>query len=78
MPIYEYKCNNCNKKFEFFHKSINSEEQVSCPQCNSLEIKKVFSKFAATVGESSSYSSYQPSSDISSSCGCSGGVCNLN
>jgi putative FmdB family regulatory protein len=78
MPIYEYKCNNCNKKFEYFHKSIKSEEHVICPQCNSSEIKKVFSKFAASVSESNSYNSYQPSCDSSSSGCCSGGMCNLN
>lgn len=78
MPIYEYKCSYCNKKFEFFHKSMKSQEQVTCPQCNSSEIKKVFSKFAASVGESSSYSPYQQGCDTPSSCGCSGGMCNLN
>lgn len=78
MPIYEYKCSQCNKKFEFFHKSMKSEENVTCPECNSSDIKKMFSKFAASVGESSSYDSYQSSCDTPSSCGCSGGMCNLN
>ncbi len=79
MPIYEYKCNNCDKKFEFFHKSIKSEEHVTCPQCNSSEIVKVFSKFSASVSSSSSGNySYQQSCDTPSSCGCAGGMCNLN
>lgn len=78
MPIYEYKCNKCNKKFEFFHKSISSEEQVTCPDCSSSEIKKMFSKFSASVGESSSYNSYQPSCNSTSSGGCANGMCNLN
>lgn len=78
MPIYEYKCNNCNKKFEYFHKSIKSEEHVTCPQCNSSEIKKVFSKFAASVGGTDSFDSYQPSCNSSAPGGCSGGMCNLN
>lgn len=78
MPIYEYKCNSCGKKFEFFHKSIKSEKNVNCTECNSSEIKKVFSKFAASVSESSSFGSYQSSSETSSSGCCSGGMCNLN
>lgn len=78
MPIYEYVCSNCNKKFEFFHKSINNEDKVYCPQCNSSEIKKVFSKFATTGGDSSSFNSFQSSCDTPSSCGCSSGMCNLN
>jgi putative FmdB family regulatory protein len=78
MPIYEYKCNKCNNKFEFFHKSLRNEEIINCPKCSSREIKKLFSKFSSTKNENFNYSSNQSYCDTPSSCGCTGGMCNLN
>lgn len=43
MPIYEYKCNECNMDFEKLVSGTNPE--VSCPKCNSINIKKKFSLF---------------------------------
>jgi putative FmdB family regulatory protein len=42
MPIYEYKCNSCGEDFE---KLIFGNQKVSCPKCNSNDIKKKFSVF---------------------------------
>jgi putative FmdB family regulatory protein len=42
MPIYEYKCSECNTKFEMLHKSVTSNEDVTCPNCNSSKIKSYF------------------------------------
>ncbi|MBM4140879.1 MAG: zinc ribbon domain-containing protein [Nitrospira sp.] len=45
MPIYEYKCTICGEDFE---KLVFGNQEVSCPQCSSQEIKKKFSVFCAT------------------------------
>ncbi len=42
MPIYEYKCSNCNKKHEKLHKSYD-ELLLKCPNCNLLTLKKLVS-----------------------------------
>ena len=37
MPLFEYKCSDCNAKFEILHKSSVNQEDVFCPECK-LEI----------------------------------------
>lgn len=81
MPIFEYRCNSCNSKFEVLVKSSLSKEAVVCPNCKSTENKKLFSTFAASVN--SNYSSSSSCSD--GSCGipsytggCASGMCGLD
>jgi putative FmdB family regulatory protein len=81
MPIFEYKCQDCNTKFEVLHKSSTHLSDVFCPNCKSANSKKLFSKFNASMNESSD-SSYNDSC-ASGSCdlpsgGCSTGMCGLN
>jgi putative FmdB family regulatory protein len=79
MPLYEYKCEKCGTKHEFLHKSINSESEVSCPNCKSKENKKLFSSFSASMGTSNNYSSCSSGNcDIPASSGCASGMCGLN
>ncbi len=42
MPIYEYKCENCENEFEVL---VFGNKQVKCPECGSEKIKKKFSVF---------------------------------
>lgn len=81
MPIFEYRCNDCGKKFEIFFKSMRESENVKCPECNSENIGKLFSSFNSSsistmsgnmqccCGENRSYSNNSF---------CSSGMCNLN
>jgi putative FmdB family regulatory protein len=50
MPIFEYKCNDCNKKFDVLHKSSANQEEVVCPDCLSKNHQKLFSSFTASAG----------------------------
>ena len=45
MPVYEYRCAECEKTFE---KLIRSEGQAvgSCPSCGHERVNRVFSTFA--------------------------------
>lgn len=81
MPIFEYKCEDCNTKYEVLHKSTANLSEVTCPNCNSTKSKKLLSTFSASVNESSS-SSFNDSC-ASGSCGlpsggCSTGMCGIN
>lgn len=78
MPVYEYHCTNCNKKFEIYHKSTHSNEEVVCPECNSKENKRLFSTFSASFNGSSGSSSFSDSSDSAPAGGCASGMCGLN
>lgn len=47
MPLYEYKCSDCDHKFEELVKS--GEQKIICPNCRSEKVQKAFSTFAASV-----------------------------
>jgi putative FmdB family regulatory protein len=52
MPMFEYACNDCGKKFE---ELVHSDhEQVECPTCHSHNARKLLSVFAASAGGSGS------------------------
>lgn len=81
MPVFEYKCSDCNEKFEVLHKSSVLTEEITCPKCNSTKNKKLFSAFSASVAGSS----VSNDSCATGSCGvpstyggCSSGMCGLN
>lgn len=46
MPIFEYKCNECNNQFEEL--VANSEQKIICPECESENVNKLLSVFSAT------------------------------
>jgi putative FmdB family regulatory protein len=79
MPLFEYKCSDCESKFEILHKSSNNPEKVECPECHSPKVKKLLSTFSA-AGFSKSGSDFSPPGESceSGSCGCSSGYCGLN
>ncbi|MBU1096932.1 MAG: zinc ribbon domain-containing protein [Bacteroidetes bacterium] len=81
MPIFEYRCQSCNNKFDYLHKSVSNIETVNCPECGSEENKKLLSSFSASMGSTSSYGG----GCADGSCGipaptggCSSGLCGLN
>jgi len=47
MPIYEFKCKDCDIVFEELRKMGDSSTAV-CPECNSEKAEKVFSVFTGT------------------------------
>ena len=43
MPIYEYRCNECDHQFEVLTSPGRVMEQVRCDKCNSDKVTKVIS-----------------------------------
>ncbi|RJP71266.1 MAG: zinc ribbon domain-containing protein [Ignavibacteriales bacterium] len=81
MPVFEYKCTDCNTKYEVLHKSTSNLSEVTCPSCHSQNSKKLLSSFSASVNDSSS-ASYGDSCTGGTcglpSGGCASGMCGLN
>jgi putative FmdB family regulatory protein len=81
MPVFEYKCSDCNSKYDIFHRSSENPEEVECPTCHSKDHKKLFSSFSASV----SRPSFNYNDCSSGNCGitpspggCASGMCGLN
>jgi putative FmdB family regulatory protein len=52
MPLYEYRCLDCNRLFERLVRSWN--EATSCPTCASEQVEKQVSTFAFAGTDSGS------------------------
>ncbi|MEH0019852.1 MAG: zinc ribbon domain-containing protein [Desulfobacter sp.] len=48
MPIFEYKCDACDKTFEKLV-FANDTERIRCPECNSPDVTKQMSAGSFTV-----------------------------
>ena len=81
MPIFEYKCSECDSKFEILTKS-NDDHKASCPDCNSSKVNKLFSAFSTST-DSLSFSDNGCATgncnvDVPSVGSCASGMCGLN
>ncbi len=52
MPLYEYECSSCKKRFEVLQRMGDGPEGLECPECGSNQVRKQLSTFASTVGGS--------------------------
>jgi putative FmdB family regulatory protein len=46
MPLFEYKCSECNHPFEELVLNASASGEVKCPSCGSKKIAKKISSFA--------------------------------
>ncbi len=65
MPIFEYECRNCGRSFE---KLVTASTKVKCDKCDSEQVEKKFSTFAAKIGASCGRKSNCPSADSPHCC----------
>ncbi|OGP63761.1 MAG: FmdB family transcriptional regulator [Deltaproteobacteria bacterium RBG_13_49_15] len=52
MPIYEFKCVNCNELNEFLLVNKDEEVELKCRKCNSFELERVMSATHYATGTS--------------------------
>jgi putative FmdB family regulatory protein len=50
MPIYEFQCSACGKKFEELFRSTVSVKPPACPKCHSRKTERQFSVFGMSGG----------------------------
>jgi putative FmdB family regulatory protein len=68
MPIYEYRCNQCEREFE---KYVNgAQAAVECPECQSARVTRRLSVVMRSTGRSAAASAMSGGG----SC-CGGGGC---
>lgn len=52
MPIYEYKCSDCETVFEILTTSEHRDNEVRCQKCQSSRVAKLLSASAIHKGSS--------------------------
>lgn len=72
MPIYEYRCQACEGKFEVLTSYAERDKAQVCPSCESTQTRVLVSSFASLGGMESGLSDVTPS--MGGGCAC-GGSC---
>lgn len=65
MPIYEYRCQACRRKFSALVGVVANEKPIACPRCGSTESARVMSRFARVRSEDEVLDSLADSADLS-------------
>lgn len=47
MPIFEYKCDPCDTKFEVLQRTNQVDKSLKCPHCGKQDVRKRLSAFSA-------------------------------
>jgi putative FmdB family regulatory protein len=47
VPLFEYRCRECEKRFEEF---VLGDAKPRCPKCRSAKLEKLLSVFAVSAG----------------------------
>ena len=48
MPIYEFKCKQCGKDFEFL--CFRNDDSAECPSCGGKDTERLLSTFSCSGG----------------------------
>jgi len=51
MPIYEYRCNACNRRVSVFQRQITASTAAICPNCGGSDLRRLVSRFAVVRNE---------------------------
>ncbi len=63
MPIYEYRCQDCERVSSFFVRSIGNEVTAVCSHCGSSEMARRMSSFATAKSVASVHEQFAPGSE---------------
>ncbi len=56
MALYEYKCSDCEERFELMRSMSAADEAAECPDCGGLESRRLISNFASITPGASALS----------------------
>lgn len=52
MPIYEFRCNNCQRRIDVFVQGFSPPTGARCTYCGSQDVHRIFSRFAVRKSKS--------------------------
>jgi len=73
MPIYEFRCAECERSFEALVRA--GDDGVRCPKCNGAKLSRELSTFAARTAASNGAALAAEAIEASSRTGGNGGGC---
>ncbi len=74
MALYEYKCAECEERFDLMRPMSAADDPAECPECGSGESRRVISNFASITPGASSLNT-NPMMDDRIARGAGGGCC---
>jgi len=78
MPIYEYVCESCNKKFDQLVRRMSGEHSAKCPECGSAKTARTLSVFAVGAEAGPKSSSAASDAPMCGRCGQAPGSCAMD
>lgn len=75
MPIYEFRCTGCGRRFEKLCVMGETGEQVTCPECGNRGAQRLMSGFFSRGGKEGNGDSSFASGGGSGCAGCSSSSC---
>ncbi len=74
MALYEYKCAECEERFDLMRSMSAANESAECPECGSSESRRLISNFASVTPGASAMST-NPMMNARMAGGGGGGCC---
>ncbi|PYV85576.1 MAG: zinc ribbon domain-containing protein [Acidobacteria bacterium] len=53
MPVYDYKCMGCKKKFTLTLSVAEHDKKIKCPKCGSKKVEQQMASFFAVTSKKS-------------------------
>lgn len=72
MPLYEYTCGGCGRRFEELQRIGADARDIACPACGGRDVVKQHSTFASSVAGSGGSGPMPCGAPNASSCGSGG------
>ncbi len=73
MPIYEFKCSECEEYFEILVMKNEEQVEMKCPKCESANFERILSTMSYAMGAGSGFGGQQGVSTQTRNC--SSGSC---
>lgn len=64
MPIYEYRCDSCRRRFSALVGVVATPKPLACPRCGSTEASRLVSRFNRVRSEDDVLDSLADSADL--------------
>ena len=74
MALYEYKCSDCEERFDVMRSMTAADEPAECPECGGTESRRLISNFTSITPGAAALSS-NPMMDARIASGGGGGGC---